>query len=131
MIKKILEIFLLLYITTVPIFLYCERNKTDLQWLYFFLESYNCLFQSIFLYNILDNIYPPILYPFDEYRISTGRQIFRVFIFVCLILFIAFPLFITLLFVFNFEYAIGNYLLLLLQPFHNQEVSAPSTISFI
>ena len=117
MIKIFFEISSLVYTTVVPILIYLGReNNFNYQWIFFIAETINLLIQTIFVYNILDNIYPPILHAFDEYQLSMKTKIIKYSILVFLILITLFSLFITSMYVINFEYISGNYYLQLLQP---------------
>lgn len=114
------DIFLLLILIFVPLFIYIEQknqlNQLDLKWLYFTLGSLCCLIQVIFTYNILDNMFPAILFPSETYAVSTKIHVLRVFIFVFYLLFSFFSIFVTILYIINFDFISGNYYLLLIQP---------------
>lgn len=116
MIKEIYEFFSFVLVGSFSIYIFISRDNLDYQWLYFFLQSYNCLFQSIFVYNLLDNISPGIIYPADDYRISFKVNVLRFIIFISLLILLLFSLFITILYAINFDIESGNYFLLLLQP---------------
>lgn len=117
MIKILFEILLLIYIALAPVLIYMGHEiNFDYNWILFIMQIINLLSQTIFTYNILDNIYPPILYSFESYEVSTCVNFTRVVIFIFMILTSLFSLFITAMYVINFEYSSGNYYLQLLQP---------------
>lgn len=117
MIKIFLEIFLLSYAIAVPILIYFGRESNfNYQWIFFISQIINLLFQTIFVYNILDNIYPPILHSFDDYEVTLKAKVAKIAIYIFMILTFVFSLFVTAMYVINFEYSTGNYYLQLLQP---------------
>lgn len=117
MIRRIIEILSMVYVIFTPIFIYLgQKNNMNYSWIYFASEIFACLIQSVFIYNILDNLYPTIIYDFSDYKVKTRTKILKFFIFLFMLLIVLFTFFVTSLYIMNFEYISGNYYLQLLQP---------------